>query len=135
LFAYPGVPAIYYGDEIGIEGGSDPDCRRSMIWDEKLWDRELLEFYKKLIELRKTSQALRKGVFIPGTADNGLFTFERGYGNERVVVCLNNSPVAVEYEIGKPYDILLSRSARIDTCTLLLDPYAFAVLRKTTENV
>ncbi len=135
LFAYPGVPAIYYGDEIGIEGGNDPDCRRSMIWDERLWDRELLEFCKRLIELRKTSPALRKGAFIPGVAENGVFTFEREYGNERVVVCLNNSPVAGEYEIGRPYDVLLSGSARIDSFTLSLDPYGFAVLRKTAENV
>jgi len=105
-----------------------------MIWDEKLWDRELLEFYKRLIELRQTSPALKKGAFIPRIAENGLFTFEREYGNERVVVCLNNSPVPREYKIGKPYDVLLWGSARIDSCTVSLDPYGFTVLRKATER-
>jgi len=134
LFAYPGVPAIYYGDEIGIEGGNDPYCRSSMIWDENLWDRELLEFCKTLIELRKTSLALRKGAFISGIAEEGLFTFERHYGNERVLVCLNNSPVPRECKIEQLYEALFSEFATIDSCTLSLDPYGFAVLRRTVLN-
>ncbi len=64
----------------------------------------------------------------------GFFTFEREYGNERVVVCLNNSPVPREYKIGKPYDVLLWGSARIDSCSVSLDPYGFTVLRKATEE-
>jgi cyclomaltodextrinase len=42
--AYPGVPCIYYGDEIGLAGGPDPDCRRAFLWDEpETWDRDLLD--------------------------------------------------------------------------------------------
>ena len=44
---YIGVPCIYYGDEVGMEGLDDPDCRRTMIWDENSQDRDILNFYKK----------------------------------------------------------------------------------------
>jgi cyclomaltodextrinase / maltogenic alpha-amylase / neopullulanase len=39
---YPGAPMLYYGDEIGLEGGRDPDCRRAMLWDHTRWDHDLL---------------------------------------------------------------------------------------------
>ncbi|MDR0314086.1 MAG: glycoside hydrolase family 13 protein [Treponema sp.] len=53
LFLFPGSPSIYYGTEIGMEGGGDPDCRRPMIWDENLQDRELFSFFQNLIKFRK----------------------------------------------------------------------------------
>ena len=61
LFTYPGVPCVYYGDEIGLDGRGDPDNRRYMLWDVQEWNRELREFYRTLIRLRSTSPALRWG--------------------------------------------------------------------------
>ena len=40
------MPMIYYGDEVGMEGKDDPDCRRGMIWDEAKQDKEILAYYK-----------------------------------------------------------------------------------------
>lgn len=59
LLTYPGVPCIYYGDEVGLEGGYDPGCRKCMEWDETRQNRELLDFYTRIITLRKTHAALR----------------------------------------------------------------------------
>lgn len=60
---YPGVPSVYYGDEIGLEGGRDPDCRHCMPWYEKQWDRETLAFYRRLIALRRNNATIRLGAW------------------------------------------------------------------------
>ena len=57
---YEGAPMIYYGDEVGMVGETDPDCRRGMIWDKKQQDREILQWYKRLIALAK-DPVLRMG--------------------------------------------------------------------------
>ncbi|WP_322805870.1 glycoside hydrolase family 13 protein [Thermanaerothrix sp.] len=62
-FALPGAPAIYYGDEIGLPGEKDPDCRRAFPWDEAFWDQDLRAWVKRLIQLRKAQIALRRGEF------------------------------------------------------------------------
>jgi glycosidase len=53
LFLLPGSPCLYYGTEVGMTGGDDPDCRRPMIWDEAKQDKELLDFFKNLITFRR----------------------------------------------------------------------------------
>lgn len=57
----PGMPMIYYGDEVGLDGAGDPDCRRGMLWDEKRQDREMLLWYKSLIRVRKENPAITQG--------------------------------------------------------------------------
>ena len=62
LLTYPGVPSIFAGDEIGVEGEWGEDARRTIDWDHpKKWDIELFEEFRKLIELRKKSDALSNG--------------------------------------------------------------------------
>ncbi len=62
----PGAPGIYYGDEIGMTGGFDPDCRRAFPWDTpETWDRETLEMARALTRLRKAHPALRYGEWRP----------------------------------------------------------------------
>jgi alpha-glucosidase len=61
LFTRPGVPCIYYGDEIGLAGGPDPDCRRPFIWERERWNLALFEHYKKLVALRQQRGEWRHG--------------------------------------------------------------------------
>jgi glycosidase len=61
LFFFPGVPGIYYGDEVGLEGEKDPDNRRAFPWKESGWDRELRRHIQRLIDLRRQHIALREG--------------------------------------------------------------------------
>jgi cyclomaltodextrinase len=63
LLTAAGMPLVYYGDEVGMEGGDDPDCRRCMVWDEEQQDRELLRTYRTLIRVRRERPWLAWGDF------------------------------------------------------------------------
>ncbi len=89
MFAYPGAPCIYYGDEIRLGGGHDPDCRRSFPWDESDWDRDLLAFVKRCIALRKAHPALRRGTYHRLYAQNGVYVFGRQLDGDALVIALN----------------------------------------------
>src|SRR5450759_4833734 len=59
----PGAPCIYYGDEVGMEGRADPDCRRAYPWDPVRQDSALRAFVAGLIGLRRAEPVLRRGHF------------------------------------------------------------------------
>lgn len=110
---YVGAPMIYYGDEAGMWGGKDPDCRKPMLWqeftyeketylsvrpdlhdeDENIYNPELYQHYKKLIEIRHANPALRQGIFLTRLIDNdrNIYGYSRKLQNEEVIVVLNNS--------------------------------------------
>lgn len=88
----PGAPNIYYGDEIGLPGGGDPDCRRAFPWqDSDQWDSDLLADVKRVIALRRDSAALRRGNFQILLADRGVVVYQRQYQGETAVIALNAS--------------------------------------------
>ncbi|RKD22389.1 Glycosidase [Caminicella sporogenes DSM 14501] len=90
LFTYIGTPCIYYGTEIGMEGGYDPDCRRPMEWDKRAWNLELFNYYKKLIKIRKQNKVLRRGSFEWINDLEEIIGFIRKYEEEKVFVLINN---------------------------------------------
>ncbi len=92
-FAYPGAPAIYYGDEIGMEGGKDPDCRRAFPWKRGNGDEELRAWMKRLISLRKQLACLRRGDYKRVLHDKKrcAYAFARTLGDEIVLVAINAS--------------------------------------------
>ena len=89
MFTYPGAPCVYYGDEIGLSGRHDPDCRKSFPWDESRWDRDRLAFFKKCIALRKAHPALRRGSVHRLHARDGVYVFGRRLEGETLVIALN----------------------------------------------
>jgi len=93
-FTYPGAPAVYYGDETGIEGGKDPACRRTFLWDRKYWHQDLREWVKTLIQLRKSNTSLRRGDFIRIFVDDarGIYAYARTLGSDKKLVVINASP-------------------------------------------
>ncbi|GAB4460397.1 MAG: glycoside hydrolase family 13 protein [Anaerolineales bacterium] len=105
LFAYPGAPCIYYGDEIGMEGEHDPDCRRAFPWEESKWDHSLRDYVRELIALRKKNPALRRGDYKRLWSANGTYAFSRSLDGKTFVVGLNVSEtpqqIHVTYEAGK----------------------------------
>jgi alpha-glucosidase len=61
LFTRPGVPCIYYGDEVGLAGGADPDCRRCFPWERGLWQMELWSHYQRLAHTRRSRADWQRG--------------------------------------------------------------------------
>ena len=106
-FTYPGTPYIYYGDEIGMEGDDDPDCRRCMPWNRQEWNEELLGHYMGLARLRRRHSALRRGEFTVLMADASESPLvyarwnSRGSARSCMVIALNNSdlPATINWEL------------------------------------
>jgi cyclomaltodextrinase len=96
---YPGAPCIYYGDEVGLEGGRDPDCRRAMPWDETQWNTDLLAYYRRLIALRKAHPALRRGEYVCLHAHKDVYAFLRRLEDEMLVIVLNNGKGAYPLDV------------------------------------
>ena len=98
---YVGAPSIYYGDEIGVEGGHDPLNRSAFPWDQNHWNLNLLHEFQRLIALRRQSTALRRGSYATLHAGGGVFSFIRRYNSEGVVVVINseNRPVRVNLPV------------------------------------
>lgn len=88
---YVGAPVIYYGDEIGMTGGKDPDCRKAMVWDAGRQNKQIQHHAKQLIAWRHQFPSLRRGEFrtLMRHNDFGMWAYERATAGDRTVVALN----------------------------------------------
>ena len=103
---HPGVPIVYYGDELGLIGGGDPDCRRPMPWD-KTEGNQLLHHYKRLIHLRNNSEALKLGSFTTWhVGKDGLYAFLRKSKSQEALVVLNTADAAIDSTLSLPKGFL-----------------------------
>lgn len=95
-FAFPGAPAIYYGDEVGMQGGKDPECRGAFPWNAEGQVSELRAWVKKLAALRRRSATLRRGDFRRVYVDDRrrVYAFARTLGREAILVAMNAGPEA-----------------------------------------
>jgi alpha-glucosidase len=98
---WPGAPTIYYGDEAGLAGWTDPDNRRTFPWGKE--DIVLIELHKKLISLRKKYSALRDGSVEFIWSNHGFVSFGRWDDNAKIVVAINNNnrPMEVSLPVWK----------------------------------
>lgn len=102
LIFYPGAPCMFYGTEICIEGGSDPDCRRCFDWDERRWDMRFLERLRELTALRARYRSLREGG-CELCEEQGMLSITRVLGDERVRLYINLTNEAKTPDaVGKP---------------------------------
>ena len=97
---FPGAPSIYYGDEIGLNGDNDPDCRRCMEWEKEKQNTEVLSFYKKIISIRKSYSCLRTGNIIPLVCKKMIYVYLCQSENQHIYVLMNGTEE--EYEVRLP---------------------------------
>ena len=101
-FTLPGVPSIYYGDEIGMQGMKDPFNRACMSWDKQ--NEELLRWYKRLGEIRKGCSAFIDGEFIPVFCSHNTIAYKRYSENNEVLVAVNLDDDIQELDVGSEWD-------------------------------
>ena len=85
----PGAPMIYYGDEVGLLGENDPDCRRCMPWDESKWNRSIYTMTRGLVTLRKSHPAFRYGHPHKLATFNGIYAYRQASEGDEGIVILN----------------------------------------------
>jgi cyclomaltodextrinase len=123
VMTYVGAPMIYYGDEVGMWGGNDPCDRKPMVWPDMQYEKEtydaqgnkllqpnhvgvrtdVLDHYKKMIQIRKANPALSRGSYsdLP-TGNDDVFAFVRELEGNKIVIILNRAGQPQNFEIKMP---------------------------------
>lgn len=134
---YIGAPIIYYGDEVGLPGEEDPDCRRCFPWDNSQRNQELYKLFRRLAHLRTAYPALRRGTFETVLIDNRqrLYGFARRWQETGLLVLINAGPSTVTAELPLPdkpgwQDLLQERRAPVVSgrLSLKMEPYSGSIL-------
>ncbi len=125
-FTLCGVPSIYYGDEIGMQGYADPLNRRTYPWGKE--DNELLSWYKFLGELRAEYSAFTEGDFIEVFATEGVYVFKRADNNSEVLIAINVSEKEYQFQFDSVLTELITKKENLNFYNLI--PKSCAVLIK-----
>ena len=109
LFTTRGIPQIYYGTEIGMEGYCDPDNRRDMRWEifsrdyipirQYKYERDIFEHTKKLIEIRRQNEAIRYGYLFTLYSDYFVYCYMREFRGNTIIVAINNGLEDTPYPV------------------------------------
>lgn len=109
---WPGAPAVYYGDEAGVCGFTDPDNRRSYPWGHE--DRDLIEFHKAIIKIHRECRELRTGSIKSLDRDYNYLAYGRFNRSSQIIVLVNNNDHEIEkkvsvWQVGVPKESMLTR--------------------------
>ena len=134
---YVGTPHIWYGDEVGMMGAHDPDCRRPFDWKytEAPDKVSLREYYKKLIQIRKEYSSLRTGSFSTLVADGMVYGFLRSDDESSIAVILNNdtkiNKIKIPFKSDYALDLLTGKKyiAKNGQVEINLDAMSGAILK------
>ncbi len=101
-----GTPSVFYGDEAGIEGYSDPFCRKTYPWGRE--ESELLDYYKKLGEIRRSESVFAKGEFVFAEVSEGFAAYKRLDGSAEILILANTSQTPRTYSLYGEYINLMT---------------------------
>lgn len=129
-FLQVGSPCIYYGTEIGMDGGNDPDCRKCMIWDEEKQDREMSQFVKELIAFRKKYlKVIAEGTFHwENLTDKEVIVLIREWQSKQVTAIFNQGNQDYSYDIGKEKTVILSNRVHKQEEKYLIETNGFLIM-------
>ncbi len=94
---WPGAPTVYYGDEAGVCGFTDPDNRRTYPWGHE--DHELISFHRDMIRIHKENQELKTGSLCKALADYNIIAYARFNQKAQCLIAVNNNPREVVKDI------------------------------------
>ena len=92
-----GAPTVYYGDEAGVCGFTDPDNRRTYPWGHE--DQELIAFHKEAIRIHKEHPALKTGSLKILGGEENILSYARFKGHDRIIVVINNRSERAEVKV------------------------------------
>lgn len=141
MLTYPGTPCIFYGDEYGMTGGDDPDCRKCMEWHPDMRDEELLDFFKTLIHLRTAIPALSTGRYrmLQAEGGNPAIVYERITDGSHALIWINHSgepaEVSLALETNDWKDAWTGDDVPVTDgqMTLSLDSFSFRVIHRSWQ--
>lgn len=128
-FTLPGVPSIYYGDEIGMQGMKDPFNRACMQWDNH--NEELLKWYKRLGQIRNGAKALIDGEFVPVFCENSAIAYERVSTDNSILVAVNNNDEETKLFVGEKWNNAYPYfDFKCENGIITLPPHRYAMLSR-----
>ena len=120
---FVGVPHIFYGDEIAMQGGHDPDNRRPFNWDftKNIQALELHSWYKRLIKIRKENNSLRRGNFKFLKAKDNIIIYNRYLEQNELTIVINNNTKDQTLDLPSPtyYDLVTETQISQNTISAL----------------
>ncbi len=127
----PGLPVVYYGDEIGIDGENDPLCRKTMNW---IWvNNDIHQFTKSMIEVRKKYKSLLYGEYKTVFIDFSLYSFVRLYEDEAVLIIINRNQQDYTTVI-RPNDYLKTKRSINDEIKISIPSQGFQMIHMVSEQ-
>ncbi len=128
-YTLPGFPSVYYGDEVGVEGGGDPFNRRFYPWGKE--DNDLLSWYRHLGEIRKSLDCLKDGKFVPYSAMLSCIAYFRESENEKIMVISNQNFHDINYNLPEEFKFKKELiSSRYSQHSINIPAYSTVIIKK-----